>query len=132
MTRLKRAKYRVVSRRKPRTYLKRMGATAKALLDHAAEIFDQSANLDTAVRDSISQGLAHIVEAAYDTEACARGYDGPEFDKFRHDATAQWFRDREYVQWFCEAAAVCFRSSKPRTNFNIVLSKAHRKKGTAA
>lgn len=122
--------YRIVHRRMPRRYLVRMGKTATELLTHADLIFTASADLDTAVRDSVSQGLANVVEAAYDTEGCARGLSGEEFDQFRLNATAEWFRRRGYVEWFCEGAAVCFRSSKPRTmSIETVFSRS-KKAGT--
>ena len=113
--------------RRRRTYLKAYGKIAATLLQTADEAFKASAGLDTAVRDSISQGLAHVVEAAFDSEAVARGYEGIDFDVFVLKATAQWFREREYTEWFCEAAAVCFRSSRPRTNFTVSFSKARYK-----
>jgi hypothetical protein len=112
--------------RRPRMYKNYYGKIATELLRQASAAFEACAGLDTAVRDSVSQGLAYLVEAAYDSEAVARGLEGDAFDSFRRQATAEWFRQREYVEWFCEAASVCFITSKPRTNFAIVFAKGHR------
>ena len=94
---------------------KRWNAEADALLQHAQAIFDMSANWDTAVRDSVSEGLAFIVNAAYDCRAAGMDFaNTQEWMVFIESATAQWFRDRGFVEWFCVAAASGFRTTPPR------------------
>lgn len=74
-----------------------------------------SSNWDTAVRDSAAQGLAYIVNAAYDCRASGMDFAGTqEWLTFIEASTAQWFRDRGFVEWFCGAAANLFRTTPPR------------------
>ena len=94
----------------------RMKALGVQFLSHAERIFDASADLDTAVRDEISQGLAHVVHSAYDSIACGMDIeDTTAWMAFIDNATAEWFRQRGFAEWFCLAAASGFRSSRPRT-----------------
>ena len=66
------------------------------------------------VRDGICTGLAYLVHAAYDCEACALGMHDEAFHSFISSATANWFRDRGFAEWFCSAAASQFSTSRPR------------------
>lgn len=95
---------------------KRWNAAANDLLLHAQQIFDLSANFDTAVRDDIAQGLAPIVRAAYDCRANAQYFDDTNtWMAFIDSCTAQWFRDHGFVEWFCVGAATGFNTTPPRT-----------------
>jgi len=94
---------------------KRWNAEAEALLVHAQTIFDMSANWDTAVRDSTAKGLAYIVHAAYDCQACAIDFANTDaWMAFIDAAVAQWFREREFAEWFCVGAANLFQTTPPR------------------
>ena len=112
--------------------MKKLGAD---LLAEAARIFDASADLDTAVRDEIAQGLGYLVHSAYDSIACGMNIaDTTSWMAFIDNATAEWFRQRGFAEWFCLAAATGFRSSRPRTlveNRVKIIRRPVRKKAAA-
>ena len=85
---------------------------AKQFLDRAGELFEACDSMDTAVRDSVCTGLAYLVNAGYDCQACA--LDIEQFHEFVDKKTAEWFRSRGFAEWFCQGAAALFNSSKPR------------------
>lgn len=86
------------------------------LLERCREIWDGSGLLDTAVRDDIAQGLAHLVHAAYDSIANSMNIpDTAAWMAFIDNSTAEWFRERGFAEWFCLAAASSFNNSRPRT-----------------
>lgn len=115
MKRTKRKTHRVIQHKRTSAQRRRWNAEADELLQHAQEIFDMSSNWDTAVRDSVSEGLSFIVNAAYDCRACGMDFaNTQEWMTFIESATAQWFRDRGFVEWFCAAAASGFRTTPPR------------------
>ena len=91
---------------------KGMEKLAKLYLERAGELFAACDSMDTAVRDSVSEGLAYIVHAGYDCQGCA--YDIQQFHEFVDKKTREWFESRGFADWFCEAAACGFNSSKPR------------------
>ena len=85
---------------------------AKQFLDAAGELFESSDAMDTAVRDEVCTGLAYLVHAGYDSQACALEIE--QFHDFVDKKTAEWFRSRGFAEWFCIGAACGFNSSKPR------------------
>jgi len=88
---------------------------ADRLLSHASQLFDENNRLDTAVRDEISEAIARLVRAAFDTRACAMQFkDIESWAAFIDSSTAQWMRDRGFAEWFCAAAATGFNTSRPR------------------
>src|ERR1700723_2213639 len=100
------------NKRKTHNYRKKFSAsldkTGKYLLATAEEIWKQSDNLDTAVRDNISQGLAYIVSAGNDCVASNLNFTTEQWMSFIDNATANWFRNRGFAEWFCIAAATHF------------------------
>jgi hypothetical protein len=102
---------------------------ADALLAHAESIWAQTEHFDTAVRDSIAQGLAYVVNAAFDCRAIAMKFETLDaWSQYIDNSTAEWFRNRGFVDWFCGAAATLFRTTPPRTLAPVVLVKQHRKR----
>jgi hypothetical protein len=102
------------------------------LLAQAGAIWSESDLLDTAVRDDISTGLAHLVHAAYDSIANSMNIpDATAWMSFIDNATAEWFRERGFAEWFCLAAACSFNTSRPRTlverTLHVVNPKPRRK-----
>lgn len=94
---------------------KAMQDRGKALLDLAYELWQKADSLDTAVRDEIAEGVARIVRAGYDCLASNIPYHTTdEWMAYVDHATAEWFRDRGFAEWFCIAAARGFNSSRPR------------------
>lgn len=91
---------------------------ARRYLELADEIFDSSGGLDTVVRDSVAEGLAYIVHAAYDSQACSVGLED-EHHEFVEKKTAEWFTSRGCADWFSQGAAVLFNTSK-REIFHIL------------
>lgn len=89
------------------------------LLKTADEIWIKASGpvyLDTAVRDEIAQGLGSLVHAAYDALASSMEIpDTAAWLAFIDNATAEWFRQRGFAEWFCLAAAQSFNTSRPRT-----------------
>jgi hypothetical protein len=99
--------------RKKVSRLSRYAIVAHQYLQHAEELW-ATADFDTAVRDDVAKGLAYIVRAAYDCQALDAGLQGLAFVNFIDQKTAEWFRRREFSEWFCIAAACGFNSSRPR------------------
>ena len=98
-----------------RSYNKKMADLGKWLLQIAEEIRVKASGLDTSVRDSVSEGLAYIVQAGNDCTAQNLDLTTDQWMSFIDNATADWFRSRGYAEWFCLAAASSFRKSRPRT-----------------
>jgi len=89
---------------------------ADDLLNWAEHIWRLSSDLDTAVRDNVAEGLARIVNAAFDCRSIALELKDCEgINAYVNGGTAQWFRDRGFAEWFCCAAAAQFNASRPRT-----------------
>lgn len=82
-----------------------------------------ASGLDTAVRDSVAEGLSHVVFAAYDSRAIAKQLQGDECNSFRAGAAAEWFRKHGFVEWFCQAAACGFRADPPRLLQHMVVRR---------
>jgi hypothetical protein len=123
----KRSAGRVVIQRRPKLDAK-MQALANAMLAEAQSLFDGAADLDTAVRDIVYEGLARIVYAAFDTQACAQCVSDFDSIAYIQSKTYDWFRDHEFVEWFCVAASTLFRNSR-RDFFRIRTSKLKSGKG---
>lgn len=115
---------RRVTQRRPKINLK-MRALAASMLEQAQAIFDQSANLDTAVRDIVSEGLARIVFAAYDTSACAECVSDFDSVAYIHTKTYEWFRARGFVEWFCVGASTLFLTT-PRNFYRYKVNRANK------
>lgn len=105
---------RRVTKRKFR-FNKAIQERGEALLNLAYEAWQKADGLDTAVRDEVAEGVARIVRAGYDCLASNIPYHTTdEWMAFIDHATAEWFRDRGFAEWFCIAAARGFNSSRPR------------------
>jgi hypothetical protein len=100
-----------------------MAALAQSMLDQAEAMLLSASNLDTAVRDSVSEGLAFLVHAAFDTRAIAECVSEFDMGPYIQHCTYQWFRDRGYVEWFCAGASTLFRTS-PRCFYRMKVRKA--------
>lgn len=115
MPKTTRRRLRAVTHRAPR-YNKTMDALATKMLDQAQALFEQSADLDTAVRDVVHEGLAYIVHSAYDTQAIAKCVSDFDSAAYIQQKTYEWFRSHEFVEWFCVGASTLF-STTPRMFF---------------
>jgi hypothetical protein len=120
----KRRRLRAITHRAPR-FDKRMDALATSMLEKAHELYEQSGDLDTTVRHSLAKGLAYIVHAAYDTQAIAQCVSDFDSAGYIQQKVYEWFRQREYVEWFCVGASTLF-STTPRMYFRF---KTTQKKG---
>jgi hypothetical protein len=98
---------------------------AKQYLDLAGEIFESSGGLDTCVRDSVATGLAYIVHAAYDSQACSVNMDMGTDREFIAKKVEEWFTSRGFVDWFAHGASVLFDTSR-REVFHILTTKTRR------
>lgn len=102
---------------------------ADALLAHAESIWSQADGFDTAVRDSIAEGLAYIVNAAFDCQANAMQFENVnDWYIFIEASVAGWFRSRGFVEWFCGAAATLFHTTPPRTLAAVIDTRKPRKR----
>lgn len=108
---------RRVAQRRPKFSVK-SAELATSMLNHAEALLNAAANLDTSVRDIVSEGLARIVYAAYDTEACAQCISDFDSTAYIQTKTYEWFRDRGFVEWFCAGASTLF-STSPRHFFRF-------------
>jgi hypothetical protein len=84
------------------------------LLETAQEILSRSSMLDTAVRDTVAQGLAYIVHAGNDCLVSGKSLPTMPWLMAIDGSTEEWFRSRGFVPWFCRAAASLFHTSYPR------------------
>jgi hypothetical protein len=109
-----RPRVRRVTHRKQR-FNKALNDCGRSLLEHAEELWHKADGLDTAVRDEVAEGIARIVRAGYDCLATNIPYHTTdEWMAYIDHATAEWFRDRGFAEWFCIAASRGFNSSRPR------------------
>ena len=92
----------------------RYAIVAQEYLEHAEALWTK-ADFDTAVRDDVAVGLAYIIRAAFDCQALDFNLQGLEFSLYIEQKTAEWFRKREFSEWFCLAAASGFNTSRPRS-----------------
>ena len=112
---------------------KQMQDMGRFLLDSSEEIWHKAQGLDTAVRDDIAEGLAHVVHAGYDCLASNHDLTTEGWMSFIDTATADWFRSRGFAEWFAIAAANGFRCSRPRIlSERVVKVRRPRKKRKAA
>jgi len=89
-----------------------------SMLQQAESLLQQSSDLDTAVRDTVADGLARIVFSAYDTRAVAECVSDFDSGPYIQAKTYEWFRERGFVEWFCAGASVLFRTT-PRLFYRI-------------
>lgn len=135
----KRKTHRKSPYRRPLSRLerKRWNDVADRLLAHCSEIFEMSADFDTAVRDTVAQGLAYLVHSAFDCRAIAHSYkDFETWSSYIDNSTAEWFRARGYVEWFAAGAATLFNTTPPRrlaerAKMIVVRKRAQRRKKNA-
>ena len=116
MTIKRRRRRKVVPMRRPvsRAERRRWNAAADKLLERTEEMFELSGDFDTAVRDSVSTGLAYIVNAAYDCRACGMDFSNTEkWLTFIESATGEWFRKHGFVE--------CLRQLKQRIEVRMAL-----------
>jgi hypothetical protein len=110
---------------------KDMDDTGRWLLATAEEIRKRCDGLDTAVRDSVAEGIAYIVQAGNDCMASNLDLTTDQWMSFIDKATADWFRSRGYAEWFAVGAATGFNRSRPRILddrcFNVVRRTPKRK-----
>jgi hypothetical protein len=95
--------------------IRQLDGSAIRLLDTCDQLWEISTTLDTAVGSTILDGIARLVYAAYDSQACSLGLDGAAFSAFISSSTAEWFRDRGCAEWYCLGAGNMFHTSRPRT-----------------
>jgi hypothetical protein len=108
----------------------RWNKAADAMLKQIDEAWAIADGFDTAVRDTVAEGLAHLLNAAYDCRAIALDFkDFESRNSFIDGSIAEWFRVRGFAEWFCLAAASGFRTSRPRVLVpRIVTVINHRRK----
>ena len=123
---------RRITHRKP-SFSKALDKTSRELLQTADRVFALSDNLDTAVRDTIADGLARLVNSAYDCQAMNLNLDGDAFLAFISSSTAEWFRSRGFAEWYCLGAGSLFHTSRPRIRSELVhIVRRHKAKRKAA
>jgi hypothetical protein len=110
----------------------RWNNAAESMLQHCCEVYELSSGFDTAVRDSVASGLAYLVHAAFDCRAIALDLqDFESVNAFIDNSTAEWFRERGYVEWFAAGAASLFNTTPPRRLADrvvVVVGRRHRNK----
>jgi hypothetical protein len=128
---------RLVFERKNRGPIPALDRYAKETLERCAAMWDAAEGLDTAVRDNVAQGLAYLVWSAYDSVSVSKalGYACDDYGasvSFVAGATAKWFRDRGFAEWFCIAAGELFHNQRPRLKselkFKVIRAAGNRKK----
>jgi hypothetical protein len=93
----------------------RWDRAADSMLKHCEDAWSIASGFDTAVHDTVAEGLAHLLNAAYDCRAIAMDFrDFESRNSFIDGSIAEWFRVRGFAEWFCLAAASGFRTSRPR------------------
>jgi hypothetical protein len=114
----------------PRAYRfrfsKEIQKAADELLRLADAIFEICGGLDTAMRDLSHDGLARIVYVAFDTQSQNVNWEGrgerryDDQQEWIQKSTAEWFRKREFAEWYCLGAGHCFDRVPPRTRADIM------------
>ena len=112
----------------------RWNKAADAMLKHCEDAWSLAhGGFDTAVADTVAEGLAHLLNAAYDCRAIALDFqDFESRNSFIDGSIAEWFRVRGFAEWFCLAAASGFRTSRPRVlapRIVTVINKRKRRTG---
>jgi hypothetical protein len=117
MTKRKPRNMRRISGRRRFVFSKRLQATADFLFKSANDLLEKCGSLDTAMRDTLADGLARIVYVAYDTEASNQRTSGDYEQQARQieENVSSWFRARGFAEWYCLGAAHCFSRVPPRT-----------------
>jgi hypothetical protein len=85
------------------------------LLELAERIYEETQELDTAMRDVVAEGLARIVYVAYDTQAMANNVHDLKHHDFIQVSAFEWFKSHEYVDWFAQGASCLFQTSLPNS-----------------
>ena len=114
--------------RQDKRWIKSLDQYAEEILADCDRIFEAADTLDTAVREDVSTGLAYLLYSAYDSQACSLGLEGEAFCSFSANATAEWFRQRGFAEWFCIGAGTLFNASRPRikADFDRVIVRRRR------
>ena len=112
-------------------FSKELAALQADLLATAERIWKASTHCDTAVRDTVADGLARLVYVAYDCEGVNKGlgssYDDS-FDAHREWSTEKWFKDHGFADWYAKGAATLFHTMRlPSFQF---LQVSHRRRRT--
>lgn len=107
---------------------------AAATLQMCSDAWERAEGLDTAVRDTVADGLAYLVESAYDSIAFSRDLGakndgGAALHAFISGGVSQWFRDRGFAEWYCIGAGSLFRTQRPRILADRSVFRIHRKSG---
>jgi hypothetical protein len=107
-----------------------LAKSAKHQFELAEEIFKECGGLDTAMRDISHDGLARLIYVAYDTIACNQNWPPEQAQQFIEQSTAEWFRSRGFVEWYCIGASHCFSRIPPRSraDMDIRVSRTYPKK----
>jgi hypothetical protein len=107
-------------------FSKEIEKAAAKLLGLADAIFETCGGLDTAMRDLSHDGLARIVYIAFDTQSQNVNWEGrgerryDDQQEWIEKSTAEWFRKREFAEWYCLGAGHCFDRVPPRTRADIM------------
>jgi hypothetical protein len=96
-----------------------LAKSAKRQFELAEAIFQECGGLDTAMRDISHDGLARLIYVAYDTIACNQNWPPEQAQQFIEQSTAEWFRSRGFVEWYCIGASHCFSRIPPRSRADI-------------
>ncbi len=118
---------RITNRRPSPQANKRYNDLADRTLAKCEQIWEDAGYLDTAVRDTIADGIAYLLYSAYDCRAVALGLKDEEFVAYPGSCVAAWFRQRGFAEWYCLAAANLFRTSRPRVKAENLIVIRRRK-----
>lgn len=129
---------RIVNAHRKPYFSKELAKIQADLLETAERLFKDSGTLDTAVRDTLADGLARLVYVAYDC-AAANGAridgaadDDDGFDAYREWSTEKWFRDRGFADWYAKGAASLFHAMRlPSFRLIQVTHRKPKKKAVA-
>jgi hypothetical protein len=109
---------------------KRWNDAADKMLTYCRDAWELSSGFDTAVRDSVATGIAYLVHAAFDCRSIALDFkDFESWISFIDNSTAEWFRERGFVEWFSAGAASLFSTQPPRRLAERPIVSISRKSG---
>jgi sarcosine oxidase delta subunit len=119
------------TRRRP-YFSKELAELQADLLATAERLWKKSSGCDTAVRDTVADGLARLVYVAYDCEGVNKGLGlsaDDSFDAHREWSTEKWFKDHGCADWYAKGAATLFHTMRlPSFQFIQVSHRPRRKK----
>jgi hypothetical protein len=97
------------------------------LLKSCDAIWRVSYCLGWGFRGGISVGLAYLLAGAYSAQGTVLKLDGEALRAFISNSVAEWYRCRNFPEWFCQDAAGLFHKARPSDLAEILADQTCKK-----